>query len=249
VARVTGLGIWFDAAWYCSADCLDAAMRARLERPSPGDSVTMAGIPSLRLGVLLTHQAGLPPDVLATALSRARRNGLRLGEQLMRMGAASQYEILRALAAQAGIGFLTAVDRARLWAAPGGLSRDAVRALGLVPFDVDPRNEVARVACVAPLPRLALGAMRQLTGFRIEPYLVADAQFPELLDAYGASADAEPVPSMSVDDVGSAAAHIVNAARTGAGLRMTETRCNDHVWVRLDDGARAQDLWLRATSV
>lgn len=246
---MAGLGLYVNDAWYCSAACLEVAARERLARPSRGDLVTLTSIPALRLGVLLAHQAGLSREALSAALDEQRRTGRRLGAQLVAMGAATSHEVLRALAAQAGIGFLTAVDCARLLQAPGRLSQHAVRALGVVPFSVDASHEVMRVACTAPLPRLALGVMRELTGFRIEPYLVADDHFPALLEAYGASRADEPPADETVDDLGAAAARIVEAARSNrTGLRMAETRCRDHVWVRLEAEGRTEDLWLRTAA-
>jgi hypothetical protein len=241
---VAGLGLYLDDAWYCSSECLEQAARRRLARPRPVP-VPGPAPAAVRLGTLLQQQNGLKPDVLKRALSRAARSGRRLGEELQRTGAVTSADVLRALAAQAGVGFLTSMNPARLASGPGNLSTDAVRALGLVPFDYDERYDVLRVACPAPLPRMALSAIRELTGHVIEPYLVADELFPVLLNAYGAARTGE-VEGHQMSDLGLAAAHVAAAARTTRSLRMAEARCDDYVWVRLEGAGHTEDLWLAA---
>jgi Type II secretion system (T2SS), protein E, N-terminal domain len=183
LARLAGLGVYFRGAWYCGVRCLDAELRERATGVGRGSRVASPRtLAHLRLGVLLAHQVGLSRDTLAAALHEQTHSGLRLGAQLVQMGAATEYEILRALAAQAGVGFLATVDAS--WPRPGieGLEPDAVRALGLVPLEV--QGGVIRVACAAPLPHLALASLRELTGNRIEPCLVADDSLAALLGAY-----------------------------------------------------------------
>jgi hypothetical protein len=246
VIRLLGLGLRLNGEWYCSAACLDAAARERLARslrPIPGARSAAA---ALRLGVLLAHQVGLSPEALAKGLEAQKKSRLRLGAELVKQGAVSEHEVLRALAAQASVGFLAGVDWTRPLGMPPNISADAVRALGLVPVVADAKNEVVRVACAAPVPRLALAAMRELTGFRIEPYLVTDRLFGELLAAWCAQQPGTDRPSQSVRDVPSAAARIVAAAHAKGGVQMTESLCNDRVWLRLEAGGRTEDLWLQA---
>ena len=57
-----------------------------------------------------------------------------------------------ALAAQSGVGYLTGIDMESVRDAPGGLSPNAVRALGLVPVSEVEDGRI-RVACAAPVPR------------------------------------------------------------------------------------------------
>jgi hypothetical protein len=244
LVKAAGLGFLFDGAWHCSVGCLDAAARERLVKSSRPRRLAAPRQAQLRLGVLLVHQVGLSHEVLDEALREQARTGLRLGAQLVRMGAASEHEVLRALAAQAGVGYLTSPDRTRYVPAPANLSPDAVRALGLVPVGIDSKSEVIRVACIAPVPRMAMTVLRDLTGFRVEPYLVSDRQFEEMLDDWRAAQEPEAAPA-AVNDLPSAAARVVAAARENGAVRMTEALCNDHVLVRLDTGGRTEDLWLQ----
>lgn len=246
IARVAGLGYYLDDRWYCSVGCLEAAARARLATPQGVEAVPRPSVPPLRLGVLLTQQSLVQPEGLKKALAQQAKTGLRLGALLVRSRAVSSADLLRGLAAQAGVPFLTTVDRGRLASAPAGLARDAVRAMGLVPFEWKEAAEVIKVACTAPLPRTALHAMRQLTGCRIDPYLVADEMFPGLLEAYGAGRDDTAV--CAVGDLGGTASRIAAAARTAGALRMTEARCDEQVWVRVEAPGRTEQLWLRSAA-
>jgi hypothetical protein len=183
LVRLAGLGLYFEDAWYCSAPCLDATMRERVTATARGAGTPDTHAWRLRLGALLANQVGLSPAVITKALDLQTRTGLRIGTQLVRMGAATEHEVLRALAAQAGVGYLTSLDVSRLQVS-AALPGDAVRALGVVPFAANEAGEVLHVACGAPLPRLALSIVRHLTGQRVEPFLVADDRLAALIETY-----------------------------------------------------------------
>ena len=71
------------------------------------------------------------------------------------------------------------------------------------------------MACRAPLPRAALSALRQLTGWTPEPLLVSDADLQTLMHSYGVDGCPRPtrrVGFVNVHSVGDAAARIAAAA-------------------------------------
>lgn len=239
-----GLGLRLDDAWYCSAPCLERAARERLSRPRPMMPPAQPATGSSRIGGVLAAQKGIAPAAIEKAASEQVSSGLRLGAQLVQLGLVSKFDVLRALASQGGVGFLTTVDSARLTAAPGRLSRDVVGVLGLVPFEVDQRHDVLRVACTAPVPRASIAALRELTGAIIEPYLVADEQWAALVEAYGASPCAAAPSYTALPDVGAVAAHVAQAARHSGSVQMFEARCDGHLWVRLKGGDRIEELWV-----
>jgi hypothetical protein len=247
LARLAGLGVYYHGDWYCGARCLDAAAREHLGPRSAGRPPFAQGPSPLRLGVLLAHQVGLGQDVLREALCEQARTGLRLGAQLVRMGAASDHEVLRALAAQAGVAHLTNADLARLRPASRCLSPDAVRALGLVPLALDTTTDFIRVACSAPLPRLALAAMRELTGQGIEPYLVSDEQFTPLLETY-CNAPGPEAGDVRAEVPEGASPYAADAAAVSASreTRGPDARSGDRVSNGSDVGGRDEDLWLHS---
>jgi hypothetical protein len=206
----------------------------------------MVSVPPLKLGVLLIHQNAISSETLQHGLREQRITGLKLGTQLERLGLVSTGSVLRALAAQAGVSYLTTVDCSRLVSGPGGLSRDMVRALGLIPFETNEAQRRMKVACVARVPRLALGALRELTGWTPEPYLVSDQDWNAMLAAYGSSQTAHTwLPAVStIKDIGDATARIARAAQGPKGITLTHARWDPYVWVRLQATGQTEDLLL-----
>lgn len=238
-------GVWgglrLNGAWFCSRSCAAAAVRRGLESP-PVVGESAGALPPLRIGALLRHQGAITQAQLDEALAGQRKSGLRLGAELQRLGYVSSATLVRALAAQAGVSYLTAVDSARVRRAPGGLSVDMVRALGLLPFEAQDRR--LHVLCTAPLPRPALRALARLTGWTAEPYLVDDAVWERALDNYAPDAD-ERHRSDVVRDVDAASGCVVAAAAGGRNAVVRYAGCGDFVWVRVEGGAKTQDVLIQ----
>jgi hypothetical protein len=232
--RYARVGLRVDGAWFCSPACVEFAARRRLRSGRPSGTA-VPPVPALRLGVLLLHQGAITSTQLAKALAAQQLTGRRLGAQLQDMKLADAEAVLRGLSAQAGVSYLSAVDPSCVRSAPGGLSTDEVRALGVVPIQVDEANRLLIVACPAPVPRAALAALRQLTGWSPEPLLVTDADWQALSRAYGSAAVTRRrrVEFDRVRDVDAAAARIAAAAREGA-ITITQAHHDDSTWVRVE---------------
>ena len=238
-----GSGLRLNGAWFCSRPCAETAVRQGLESP-PVIAESASALPPLRLGALLRHQGVLTSAQLEQGLAAQRDSGLKLGAQLKALGFVSSDALVRALAAQAGISYLTTVDLARVRRAPGGLSADMVRALGLLPFEADDRR--LHVICTAPLPKAALRALARLTGWAAEPYLVDDQLWERALDFYAAAGDGAHSHSEVVHDVHAASAHVVQAAAAGRDVTVRYAGCGDFVWARVEDKAHTQDVLVQA---
>jgi uncharacterized protein (DUF1501 family) len=202
-------------------------------------------VPPLRLGVLLLHQGAVTSSQLGHALLTQRASGRRLGAELVHLGFCTPDVLLKGLAAQAGVSYLTSVHPARVGGAPGGLSRDEVSALGLVPIGIVEPAHVLMVACSAPLPRAALAALGQLTGWNPQPYLVSDADFAMLMQGYGSAATAPRpatyfVKALDIDDAARRIAAVVSHEHR---ISMTEAHCAPFTWVRVA-GPRAVNTLL-----
>ncbi|MDP1569093.1 MAG: hypothetical protein Q8L86_03745 [Vicinamibacterales bacterium] len=243
LVRYSGLGAALDGQWFCSRACLEADARVRLDKPARL-SLPSLSMPPLRIGVLLVHQGVITALQLRDALAAQKLSGLRLGAQLRAMGIAEARDVLRGLAAQAGVGYLTSVDPESVREAPGRLSQDAVRALSLVPIESDAELKRLRVACVAPVPRTALGALSELTGWSIEPLLVSDEHFEPLVTAYGRDARGveQRVEARTVAGIGDAAALVATAAAGRPGVKMAQARFDPYMWVRLESESRVEDV-------
>ncbi|OFW46039.1 MAG: hypothetical protein A3J29_18950 [Acidobacteria bacterium RIFCSPLOWO2_12_FULL_67_14b] len=246
-----GVGTSVDGFWFCSKACVEHMARRRLIEARP----VAAGIPTvppMRLGALLRHHGLCGAEAIEQALQAQRGSQLKLGEQLCAMGAAERQGVLRVLAAQAGVGYLASVDVAGVREGPGGLSPHAVRALGLVPISGVEEGRI-RVACPAPVPRRALSALRRLTGWVPEPYLVSDDDWHALVRNYGADVDEDapgrsPAEFVQTASLSDAAARIAAAATRGRDTTVTEARWEPYTWVRVQGGGMVEDVLLaRAT--
>lgn len=228
----------FDGDWFCSVRCVRDDAIARLDTVAP-EQVPPTHPNRFRLGTLLVAARVLPREVLERALERHRASGRPLGAELVAMGAISVETLTQFLARQAGIGYLAGLTAAHVARHTADLSGSIVRALGVVPFELD-RLGVLRVAVTAPVPVMALAVLRRMTGRQVLPYLVPDAQLVALLDAYGTAAvDRQGVHAPSFE---AAAGLIADAAQAG---RLAAWRCvpgQDFTWVRLEGTTGADDI-------
>jgi hypothetical protein len=229
-----GSGVLMDGDWFCSPACVAAATRRRLAAARPAQRL-VPPVPTLRLGVLLLHAGAVTSADLARALSAQRRSGRRLGAELLALGLAEITTVLRGLSAQAGVSYLAGVDASTVRSGPGGLSRDEVRALGVVPIHVDEPSRLVVVACQAPLPRAALSALRQLTGWAPDPLLVSDADWEALMASYGTEASpARRLEFVKVHNAAAAADHIAASAAMEGTITVTEAKCDTSTWLRVE---------------
>ncbi|MGE3276366.1 MAG: hypothetical protein AB7O67_14735 [Vicinamibacterales bacterium] len=242
LVRNANVGVHLDGHWYCSSGCVETQTRRRLMVPKPL-SLRPPAIPPLRLGTLLIHLGVATPALLRQAAEAQRKSGLRIGAQLRAMGVVSATDVLRGLSAQAGVGYLTHVDPSCVREAPGRLSVDVIRALGLVPVEADATVQRLRVACVAPVPRVAIGALYELTRWAIEPLLVSDEHLEPLIAAYGSAVSGpRAIGAHTVRRVDEAARWIAQTAQAAPGVKMSETRFDPYLWVRLESDARVEDV-------
>lgn len=244
----TGAGATLDEQWYCSQSCVEAVLLERLTGVRMTTEV-VPRLPGVRLGALLRLHRACPPEQIAAALAAQAQSRLRLGEQLRSMGAVEPHALLRALADQAGVSYLASVDPSRVKDAPGGLSLDAIQALRVVPISA-PDGDRIRVAFPAPVPRAALTAFRQQTGWTPEPFLVSDDAWLALLEHYGASAQARvDAATLSVAfarerDTVQAVRRLAEVVMTARETTMRDARWGQYLWVRLQGGGAGFDLLL-----
>ena len=244
-------GIRFNGDWYCSRACVEGAAREGLDTRATVAPVS-SGLPPLRLGVLLRHMGVISEAELNEALRSQRTSGRRLGEELLRLRIIAEPEpILRALAAQANVAYLTAFDIERVTRGPSWLPAATVRALGLVPFELDHRQQKLKVVCAAPVPRTALSAVLKLTGWTAEPYLVEDEVWTRAIEAYRPTAVADPGATgqaRTVADVDAVIAHVADTAQTSRAITMRSARCDRHTWVRIEGPRLVSDLLVDETA-
>jgi hypothetical protein len=237
----------FNGLWYCSRACVEQAARAGLNQDRTPARVSN-GLPPLRVGVLLRHAGAVTQEQLETALEATKETGLRIGAQLERLGYSTSDDVLRALAAQAGVSYLSTFDITRVERAPVSMPASMVRALGLVPFEADDVLRKLSVVCAAPVPKAAIRALIRLTGWSPEIYLVTDRVFQEALDAYKpAQKDAKLHQAVTVENMSAAAALIAEVAASERAVTMRHADCDSYRWVRVQAPQRVSDLLVTAT--
>jgi len=238
-----GEGVTVDGLWFCSEACVEELALERLQHPRTAGDQPITEPLRMRLGAWLRHDAAITSDQLATALETQRRTGLKLGEQIVQLGFATSDVVVRALARQAGVRHLTRVDPASVRRAPGDLSRHVVRALSVVPF-CEPMQGTIKVACTAPVPRIALSALHRITGLMPEPYMISDRLWRELLESYGADTFSH---AAGTTDIAEAAALIARAAAESRGARLAEIHWDPYTWVRVLADTGTHDVVLEAS--
>jgi hypothetical protein len=238
-------GIRFNGHWYCSRTCVEHAAHAGLDSPVV-PAAPAGALPPLRLGVLLRHLGAISEQALNSALESQRESGLRLGAELRRREMVGAEPILKALAAQSNVSYLPNFDMRRVVEGPSWLPAETVRALGVVPFDIDDTKRILKVACSAPVPRAALRALLKLTGWNTEPYLVEDDVWETALRTYRPSSMMPSFgESVMVAGVAAGAARVADIALADRALTMKSASCDRYTWVRLEGQKHVSDLIVR----
>ena len=139
-----------------------------------------------RLGQILLGARLITPEVLEEGLARAKSERRRLGEALTTMNAVSQDDVLRALATQQGLPFVTADELPSTPPLIKNLSPKYLRQYTACPIAVD--SSTIRVATADPTNPLLLDDLRQMLGLRVALCVAPPAAILEAIErAYGAS--------------------------------------------------------------
>jgi hypothetical protein len=237
-------GMRFNGDWYCSRDCVEHAAREGLDTPALPPSSSRA-LPRLRLGVLLRHMGAISEAALNEGLRSQRTSGRTLGQELLHLRLVAADAVLRALSAQAGVGYLAAFDVERVTRGPSWLPTATVRALGVVPFEAHEATRIVKVICTAPVPRSALRALTTLTGWEAEPYLVEDQVWQSALEAYcpaQATTERERGEARTMSGVADAAAWVADTAQSRRSVTMRSARSGDYTLVRVEAPSVVSDL-------
>ena len=234
-------GYRLDGEWYCSRRCLEQATRERLDVRS-SDAWPTRGP---RIGALLVSQRAVSTASLGLALREQAMTHLPLGRQLEEMGLVSSGDVLRALSAQAGIGYLTTIDVAQLHPVSEPLSPATLRELDLVPIEANSDERRLKVACVAPVPWPALQAIYEVTGWTAEPLLVSDENWQRLTENTARKNQSQAIP---VNDVEDAVALTADLAGDRDTRDMSVARVDPYILVRVEGRHRDEDVLFHMTT-
>jgi hypothetical protein len=235
-------GLYLDQEWYCSKRCVEETVRQRISNLPAVQPAWVQGWRPIKLGLLLMKQVGLSRDAIDAALEAQEHSHTPFGQTLCRLGLVTADDVMRALATQAGVRYLKSVDHRLLALRPGGLSRDTVETLGIVPVSADLKRGELQVACIAPIPGHAVRALARLTQMSVEPMLVADDQLPGLINVYSSAGGRSSPIIGAVCTEATGPATIAKLAKAHRSVVMTQERCDPYVWVRIASGSATADV-------
>src|SRR5881409_2834886 len=119
-----------------------------------------------RLGEILVHERMTTPDVVEKALARARTTGERVGEALVALGAVKDDDVLRALAQQQNLAYLSRDELPSPLPIVKNLSQKYLRQYVVCPVSVE--GNVLTVATADPLNPVIVDDLAQSTGLTVK---------------------------------------------------------------------------------
>jgi general secretion pathway protein E len=138
------------------------------------------------LGETLLESGVITQETLAAALTRAEHAKERIGEALVALGAVSEEDVLRALAAQRGLAFLSAEDVPFTLPVLKNLSPKYLRQYEACPVSLE--GSTLTVATADPSNPLLVDELRQTLGLQIKLCVAPkDAVLAGIERTYGAS--------------------------------------------------------------
>ncbi len=141
--------------------------------------MAMDGSPRL-LGEILVQEGLTTPDVVERARARALTTGELIGEALVGLGAVTAEDVLRALAAQQGLLYLTADELPSPLPVLKNISPKYLRQNSVCPVSVE--GGLLTVATADPLNPLIVDDLRQSTGLNVKVVVSAAGAITEAID-------------------------------------------------------------------
>jgi len=160
----------------------------------------MATTAPSRLGMMLVREALITPEVLDLALARVQTTGELLGEALVSMGAVGANDVLRVVALQHGLPYLSREEFPPTLPVLKNLSVKYLRQYGVCPLGVE--GNVLTVASSDPLNPVISDDLRQATGLSVRVVVSPPEAIGEALDrAYeGATTQLQRIVEGMEDD-------------------------------------------------
>ncbi len=144
----------------------------------------MATVPRRPLGEILVEERLTFPEAVAQALARTKTTGERLGEVLVALGAVAREDVLRALAKQQDLVFLSREELPSALPLIKNLSAKYLRQYAVCPVSVE--SGLLTVATADPLNAVIADDFRQSTGLDVKIVVSSAEAITEAIDrTYG----------------------------------------------------------------
>ncbi len=143
------------------------------------------------LGQVLLDAGLVTPEVIAEALARAKRSGERIGEALVALGAVAKEDVLRALARQQDLPFLSRDELPSPLPILKNLSAKYLRQYRVCPVAVD--GSTLTVATADPTNPLLVDDLRQSLGLQVKLAMAPEEAILEAIERTYAPGAASPL--------------------------------------------------------
>jgi type II secretion system protein E len=143
------------------------------------------------LGQVLLDAGLVTPEVIAEALARAKRTGERIGEALVALGAVAKEDVLRALARQQDLPFLSRDELPSPLPILKNLSAKYLRQYRVCPVAVD--GSTLTVATADPTNPLLVDDLRQSLGLQVKLAMAPEEAILEAIERTYAPGAASPL--------------------------------------------------------
>jgi len=222
----------FEAGWTCSPECTEARLQLAVRRELDNSvEVQERHRHRIPLGLLMIENGWITSQQLRCALEAQREaKDLRIGECLVRQGAADKGLVTRALSLQWGCPVLTPGSRG-LAGRGAVLPRLFIHAFGALPLQ-GPSGRILYLAFEQNLDRALAFSLEKIRGVRVECGIVQSSIFADHLRMVAK----QDFPAVQLAEAASrsAAAHVLAKSIERAkpiGSRLV--RVHEWLWLRM----------------
>lgn len=134
------------------------------------------------LGQLLLEAGYITEEDLKKALEEQKATKSPLGQILLESGLISPQTLGRFLSAQSGISYKKLSDITITPEVIGLLPEDLIKSKKVLPFRLV--EDTLEVAILPPVNPITLDKVREMTAYKVKPYLVTDIEFQQFLNRY-----------------------------------------------------------------
>ena len=238
-------GIHFEQHWYCSAECFVAGLAPRVDVLAGAAVRAHSPYQRFPLGLILLEQAVISQEQLRKALRCQQQAGQgRIGQWLVRAGAASEMEITAALAVQQNCP-LFSNPAAQTFPLAMQLPAPLVRTYGGVPVYFSATGNTVYLGFAGPLHRPLLRAAEHLMRCRVEPCIVPEELHRSAAAHWEGCLRGEAVCIEQRQSAGEMTRAIAGYAEQAKASSCALARCEEYLWTRLYGDVASLDLLFR----
>jgi len=222
----------FEEGWTCSADCTEARLQLSVRRELAGwQQVQEIHRHRIPLGLLMLEKGWITPHQLRRAVEEQRRSGeLRIGEWLVKQGAAEEAQIARGLSLQWGCPVLS-LSNGGMAGSNEVLPRLFVDAFGALPL-LRSSGKIAYLGFEQSLDPILAFAVERMSGIRVESGIVQSSVYAGALGKVREQA----FPALQLAEAASdfaAARLLAKAIERAHPISSRLVRVHEWLWLRM----------------